>query len=266
MSYYLSRWYRRAELVFRISLFIAAAPMAGAFGGLIASGILKLPGFGMLHGWRMIFAVEGIVSIFLGIAGLLLLTDRPETANWLKPDERRLVVQRVMSDRPGNVEHLDKVDWVKLRRGFWNPVVLASSFLLFLGSFTAHGLGYFLPAIVDTIFPDKSVVGKQLWTVPPHAVGIILTITISGLSWRLDRRQSILTICSLPILIAYTLVLSTNEKPARYVAAVMVAGFYHLPACLTIAQVSANVLSDTSRSSAISTSTTFAGLAVSLQS
>ena len=54
IAYYLSRWYRRSELAFRLSLYIVMAPLAGAFGGLLASGILKLSHFGSLHTWRMV--------------------------------------------------------------------------------------------------------------------------------------------------------------------------------------------------------------------
>ena len=49
IAYYLSRWYRRSELAFRLSLYIVMAPLAGAFGGLLASAILKLDHFGGLQ-------------------------------------------------------------------------------------------------------------------------------------------------------------------------------------------------------------------------
>jgi MFS family permease len=55
IAYYMSRWYRRSELAFRLSLYIVMAPLAGAFGGLLASGILKMDSFGSLTHWRMIF-------------------------------------------------------------------------------------------------------------------------------------------------------------------------------------------------------------------
>lgn len=55
IAYYMSRWYRRSELAFRLALYIVCAPLAGAFGGLLASGILKLNHFGGLKQWRMIF-------------------------------------------------------------------------------------------------------------------------------------------------------------------------------------------------------------------
>lgn len=263
MTYYLSRWYRRKETVFRISLFIVAAPIAGVVSSVLAYGILKLPNFGSLHGWRMIFAIEGTISAVLGVVGALLLTDRPEKARWLTPEERHLVEGRVLSERPGTDEHLDTVTWAKFWRGCQNPVVLCTAILFFLGSFTAQGLAYFLPSIVATIYPDKSKMQQQLFTAPPHALGVFLTIAISYLSSWLDKRLIILIFCALPVVIAYLMFLSTSEASLRYAAAFLVAGFCHMPAVLTCAQVTANVESDASRSSAVSTNTVFASLAVS---
>jgi MFS family permease len=57
MAYYLSRFYRKDELGFRLAIYIVCAPLAGAFGGLLASGILKLEGFGMVRSWRLIFFI-----------------------------------------------------------------------------------------------------------------------------------------------------------------------------------------------------------------
>lgn len=53
IAYYLSRWYRRAELAFRLGLYMIMAPLSGAFGGLLASAILKLPHVGSLQRWEM---------------------------------------------------------------------------------------------------------------------------------------------------------------------------------------------------------------------
>jgi MFS family permease len=64
IAYYLSRWYRRSELAFRLSLYIVMAPLAGAFGGLLASGILKLHHFGGLHTWRMVSLFSNYSTIF----------------------------------------------------------------------------------------------------------------------------------------------------------------------------------------------------------
>lgn len=62
IAYYMSRWYRRSELTFRLSLYIVMAPLAGAFGGLLASAILKLPNFGRFTSWEMIFGKPSHLS------------------------------------------------------------------------------------------------------------------------------------------------------------------------------------------------------------
>src|SRR6201992_881689 len=99
IAYYLSRWYRRSELAFRLSLYMVMAPLAGAFGGLLASAILKLKHFGGLKSWRMIFAVEGIITMGLALIAYFTLTDRPETASWLDRDEKEMAIARIKSER-----------------------------------------------------------------------------------------------------------------------------------------------------------------------
>lgn len=58
IALYLSRFYRNSELAFRLGLYIVCAPLAGAFGGLLASGILKIDSFHATERWRNIFFVS----------------------------------------------------------------------------------------------------------------------------------------------------------------------------------------------------------------
>jgi MFS family permease len=158
IAYYLSRWYRRSELAFRLSLYIVMAPLAGAFGGLLASAILTLDHFGGLHTWRMIFAIEGIITCILALIGFITLTDRPETARWLTQEEKDLAIARVKSERVGTTEVLDKIDFAKIMMGIKSPVTIATAFIFLLDNITVQGLAFFAPTIVRTIYPDKTVV------------------------------------------------------------------------------------------------------------
>jgi MFS family permease len=145
IAYYLSRWYRRSELAFRLSLYIVMAPLAGAFGGLLASGILKLSHFGGLHTWRMIFAIEGIITCGLSVISFFTLTDRPATARWLSQEEKDLAIARVKSERLGITEVLDGIDKPKLLRGILSPVTLATALIFLLNNITVQGLAFFAP-------------------------------------------------------------------------------------------------------------------------
>ena len=56
VAFYLTNFYKRDELAFRIAIFFSMATFAGAFGGLIAYGIGFMRGIGgFKNGWHWIF-------------------------------------------------------------------------------------------------------------------------------------------------------------------------------------------------------------------
>ncbi|CAI6232477.1 unnamed protein product [Periconia digitata] len=251
IAYYMSRWYRRSELAFRLSLYIVMAPLAGAFGGLLASAILKLPHFGSLTRWRMIFAIEGIITCGISLIAFLTLTDRPETARWLSQEEKDLAIARVKSERVATTEVLDKIDRTKTFRGIFSPVTLVTSFIFLLNNITVQGLAFFAPTIVATIYPRDSVISQQLHTVPPYVVGAFFTLLFPFLSWRLDKRTIFFIIGSPLIMIGYIMFLASEKAAVRYGATFIIASGAFAFGALCNAQVSANVVSDTARASAI---------------
>jgi MFS family permease len=52
VSFFLTQWYRRYEINFRIAMFFSAATAAGAFGGLLARLINEMDGVSGYEGWR----------------------------------------------------------------------------------------------------------------------------------------------------------------------------------------------------------------------
>ncbi|KAF5722316.1 tartrate transporter [Fusarium mundagurra] len=225
IAYYLSRWYRRSELAFRLAIYIAMGSFAGAFGGLLASGILKLDSFGSLTRWRMIFAIEGICTIGLGLIAFFTMTDRPSTARWLSEEEKDLAIARIKSERVGATE-------VLLETG-------------------ASGLAFFAPTIVRTIYPNHSVVQQQLRTVPPYIVGTFCTVAINFLSTRIDKRNIFINLPQLPVIAGYIMFLSTTNPYARYAGTFLICTGTFANGALSNAQVSANLVSDTARASGI---------------
>ena len=54
MIFFLSAWYPRKKLAFRISTVYNASQFAGAFGGIFSYALAQLDGVGGLRGWRWI--------------------------------------------------------------------------------------------------------------------------------------------------------------------------------------------------------------------
>ena len=274
LVYYLSRWYRQSEMTFRISLFIVSGSLAGAFGGLLASAILRIPHLGSLNSWRMIFVLEGtcklwcylllvlhsltilpvgIATCLLGIGSWFVMPNDPQTAMWLSEEERELALRRLRSERVNADELVDKFNWTKLRRGIVNPVVLPAAWIFLLNSIIVQGASFFLPTLVATIFPTQSVTVKQLLTVPPYVLGAISCVATSYASWRMNKRGIFLILCAVIPTIGYALFIATPNPSIRYGAIFLpFVGIYTYGA-LTNSHAAANVASDTARSSAIAT-------------
>jgi ACS family tartrate transporter-like MFS transporter len=86
--YYLAQWFPPSHSSRAISRFYIALPLSSACMGLIAASLLKLQGTLGLAGWQWLFLLEGIPSILVGMAYLLLLPDNPARAPWLSAEER----------------------------------------------------------------------------------------------------------------------------------------------------------------------------------
>jgi hypothetical protein len=185
------------------------------------------------------------------LVSFFTLTDRPETARWLTQEERDLAVARVKSERVATTEVLDRMDKKKLLQGVLSPVTVSTSLMFLLNNITVQGLAFFAPTIVRSIYPDKSTVTQQLYTVPPYVVGGFFTLALPLLSWRIDRRQIIMILTTPLVIVGYAMFLGTTNASARYAATFLLSSSLFAMGPLSNSQVSANVVSDTARSSSI---------------
>jgi MFS family permease len=60
--FYLTLFYTRGELGFRIALFFGSALLAGAFSGLISFGVFQIH-HATIPGWKWLFIIEGQSSM-----------------------------------------------------------------------------------------------------------------------------------------------------------------------------------------------------------
>ena len=67
--------------------------LCSAFGGLIAFGIQQA--HITIANWRLLFIVEGIPTVLLGVLVMLALPDRPEETPFLTEAERKLQLERM---------------------------------------------------------------------------------------------------------------------------------------------------------------------------
>jgi MFS family permease len=60
--FYLTLFYQRGELGFRIAIFFGSALLASAFSGLISFGVFQIK-VSHIHGWMWLFIIEGKLKV-----------------------------------------------------------------------------------------------------------------------------------------------------------------------------------------------------------
>ncbi|PWN97948.1 MFS general substrate transporter [Tilletiopsis washingtonensis] len=216
IGYYLSRWYRKEELTLRLAGYLVCAPLAGAVGGLLASAILTLDSIGMYREWQMIFLVEGIITMGVGIATYFLITDRIGTASWLTPEEKALAEARIVSENPASAV-LDKVRASMVLKGIFSQTTIFAGLIFLLNNTTVQGIALFTPTVIRTLFPGRTVVQQQLLSVPPYICGAAAVLLVPYYFMHRPRWISIVGSSCL-VVVSYAIFLGTESGSARYAA------------------------------------------------
>jgi MFS transporter, ACS family, tartrate transporter len=107
IAFYLTTWFPSEYRTRIIAWFMVAIPVSMVVGAPLSALILGMDGVGALAGWQWVFLVEGLPVVLVGVSILWLLPDRPEDAAWLTEEDRRIVRERLASERkPKEVRRL----------------------------------------------------------------------------------------------------------------------------------------------------------------
>lgn len=141
---YLTHWFRQEDRGKAIGMFMAAIPVSNAVGAPIAGLLLRLHWLGM-SGWRWLLILEGIPAFLGGIAALFYLTDRPQQARWLAPDEKDWIAGELAREaaQRKTANHGNILDALR------QPMVLALALAYFLINTSGYGLNIWLPKMVQ---------------------------------------------------------------------------------------------------------------------
>jgi MFS family permease len=78
-----------------MSIFYSGSLLSGAFGNMIAAGILHgLDGHRGIAAWRWLYIIEGSITCFIGLVICFLLPDFPETWRALSEEKQAVFLRR----------------------------------------------------------------------------------------------------------------------------------------------------------------------------
>jgi len=218
VTYYISLWYPRRMQAKRLAIFLSAATVAGAFGGILAYGIEHLDGKAGRHGWQWIFLIEGLVTVVIAFGAYFLMHDYPETAKFLSEDERQFIIQTLREDSNGQATHFStKFVWQGL--GDWKTYVQVMNYIGVV--IPLYSIALFTPTIIHNL--GYSAARAQLLSVPPFVCGCVTTIVIGIYSDKMNLRGPFIILGAAIAMIGYIVAYTTSKPGPGYAAAVIAA-------------------------------------------
>jgi MFS family permease len=174
---YLTWWLPRAQRVRLIGAFLVAIPVSSALGAPVSAAVIQYAdGLFGLEGWRLMFILEGVPAVLLGVACWWYLTDRPSQARWLTAAERDWVTTQI---------EREQVDAGPARissplRALTNGRVLGLGLVYFGIVYGLYALSFFLPTVVaglsERFGTHYSLLETGAIVAVPFAVGAVAMV------------------------------------------------------------------------------------------
>jgi MFS family permease len=256
IAFYISMWYRRHECGLRMAIFFSAATAAGAFGGLLARGLVQMHGLAGRPGWAWIFIVEGALTLAVALSAFYFMQDYPDTATFLTEPERVEVKRRLDDDRNFLADEYNvKFVWDALKD--WKIYVfsLIGSCL----SLPVYSVSLFMPTIVKSLhYKDTTA---QLMTTPPYIVACAVCITGGFLADKTRMRGPFMIAFFCVGMIGFLILILASEAKTKYIGCFFVASGIYPSVPQGIAWLSNNIGGSLKRSIGIAMFVMFSNFA-----
>ena len=180
---YFTYWFPARARGRATAAFLLGIPIANIIGAPISSSLLALDGLAGLHGWQWLLILEGLPATILGFVCLFTLTDKPEQAKWLSPEERTWLAEVLASERQAiAAKHASK-----LKDAFTNWRVLVCAAVNFCAIIGSVGLGLWMPQILKGF--GFGVVTVGFLAAIPYICGAVTMMLWARLSDRGGERS-----------------------------------------------------------------------------
>jgi ACS family tartrate transporter-like MFS transporter len=188
---YLSHWFPSRDRARALAYFFVATPIAQIVSPKLSNLLLKigtdeLTPAGVVHhpellgleGWQWIYIAWGIPAVVLGVVVLFALTDRPQQARWLEPEERDALLAELEREKAaGGRRHMRVVEALR------HPKVMLLATIYFLVVTGSYAVEFFLPSILERWYALRFDALTWLVILPP----LLALPAQLGVGWSSDR-------------------------------------------------------------------------------
>jgi ACS family tartrate transporter-like MFS transporter len=168
-----------------------AVPISSIVGAPMSTWILQMDGILGLHGWQWMFIIEGLPACVCGILTFTMLSDTPETAKWLTPEERLALCAELKGEKRE-----------REKTAFWSILtdsrVLLLSAMAFFWTVAIQGINIWMPLILKG-YGGLSNLEIGFLTAVPNLIGCAVMIPWAN---HVDKKRSYINNFALGILLA----------------------------------------------------------------
>ncbi|KAH7394133.1 major facilitator superfamily domain-containing protein [Phaeosphaeria sp. MPI-PUGE-AT-0046c] len=218
LAFFITCFYKRNELLFRVGIYVSAASMAGAFGGLLATGLARIPPWGAegmrIHTWRNIFFFEGLFTVLVSLGAPFLMPRSPQDCWFLNERERMIATHRLKSK--SGADENEKVAAHHVKRAGMNITNNFCALGFFFINITVQGISLFMPTLLRNLGPTWTPTKSQLYTVPPYVCACLVAIGVAFLSDKTNRRGIYLAVFTLPAIAGFAIMRWATDPNVRY--------------------------------------------------
>lgn len=188
---YFTGWFPAHVRARAIAILMTGAAFSIVAGAPLSVALLELDGLFGLAGWRLMFIIEGLPSILLGLFALFYLDETPQRAKWLSPEQRRWLDETLAAERVGQIAVSARASDALREPAFWRLFV----FYLLCGM-SFMGIAMWLPLIVKQS-GDLSNAQVGLICAVPYLFAAITMVIVARHSDRTQERRLHLFWCAL---------------------------------------------------------------------
>jgi MFS transporter, ACS family, tartrate transporter len=150
--YLLTLWIPGRYCAKVVASFYLGIPVSQVIGAPLSTGLIEIGDRLGFDGWRMMYVLEGLPAIVLGVVCLFYLTDTPAQAQWLAQEERDWLIAKLGAEERCKSLAVDHrlSRGVQIRCALSNKLVWALALIYFGITSGANTMNFFLPSVLES--------------------------------------------------------------------------------------------------------------------
>ena len=193
--YLLSLWFPSRYRARMIATFYLGVPIAQVIGAPLSVGLMQLGDVIGVVGWRLMYMVEAVPAIILGVVCFFYLTDHPKDAHWLTDQQRKWLMDTLEQEERSKplVVGIQPSKAQMIRAALGSRQVWLLALVYFGITSGSNAMNFFMPTVLASFRTsfglEIGLMQNGLITAIPYALAAVAMILWSRRSDRLQERH-----------------------------------------------------------------------------